>query len=136
MKNEINNERMKILIDKRLSDDYISGFIQGDGSFSVGLSITKNKKETKIYLRPLFTLTQHNNNILLIEKIIERFGNIGTYSIDNNNIIRYRISKLEDIKDIIIPFFDKYQLKEDKLLSYIKFKFIVNKLLEIEKEKR
>lgn len=136
IKNEINNEKMKILIDKRLSDSYISGFVQGDGSFSVNLSVKKNNKGIRIYLNPIFILTQHNNNILLIKKIIERFKNIGTYSIDNNNIIRYRVSNLHDIKNIIIPFFDKYQLKDNKLLSFIKFKFIVNKLLELENKQK
>jgi hypothetical protein len=36
----------------------------------------------------------------------------------------------------LIPFFDIYQLKNEKLLIYIKCKFIVEKLLSIDEKNR
>lgn len=122
----------RILMDERLNNDYIAGFIHGNGGFSVTLGIRKNKNNEKLYLLPTFTLTQHNRNISLIKKIIERFDNIGTYRIDNKNIIKYRVRDINNIMNTIIPFFDKYQLKSEKLLIFIKLKFIVEKLNSID----
>lgn len=58
----------RILMDERLNNDYIAGFIHGNGGFSVTLGIRKNKNNEKLYLLPTFTLTQHNRNISLIKK--------------------------------------------------------------------
>lgn len=116
------------IIDEKLTNDYIAGFVHGDGGFSVTLNIRKNKNNEKLFLLPTFTLTQHKRSIVLIKKIIERFDNIGTYRIDNKNIIRYRVRDINNMMNTIIPFFDKYQLKYNKLLIFIKLKFIVEKL--------
>lgn len=129
-----NNNNIKELINERLSNDYIAGFIHGNGGFSVQL--IWNKSKNRIGLQPMFTLTQHNRNIDLIIKIIERFNNVGYYQIDNKNIMRYRISSIEDLKKVIIPFFDKNQVKNDKLLNFIKLKFIIEKLDIIDKNFR
>jgi hypothetical protein len=56
--------------------------------------------------------------------------------IDSNNIIRYRVRDIKDISKEIIPFFNKYNLRDNKLLSYIKFKFVIEKLNSIEKNKK
>lgn len=119
------------ILNERLTDSYISGFIHGDGGFSVNLGVRKRKENTKIYLCPTFTLTQHNRNMILIKKIINRFNNIGTYRIDNKKIIRYRVRDIGSINKILIPFLDENQVKDNKLLVYIKYRFIVEKLLKI-----
>lgn len=120
------------LIDERFNDSYIAGFVHGDGGFSVQLALSKTTKSKRIRLIPIFTLTQHIRNEELIKKIIKRIGNVGYFSVDNKNIMRYRISKIIDLKDKLIPFFDENQVKKDKLINYIKWKFIVEKLLTID----
>lgn len=122
----------RILIDERFNDSYIAGFVHGDGGFSVQLALSKTTKSKRIRLIPMFTLTQHIRNEELIKKIIKRLGNVGSYSVDNKNIMRYRLSKIIDFKEKLIPFFDENQVKKDKLINYIKLKFIVEKLLTIE----
>ena len=131
---KINN--IKELINERLSNDYIAGFVHGDGGFSVQISLSKTKDSTKFKLLPMFTLTQHIRNEEIMKEIITRLGNKGSYSIDNKNIMRYRLSNIKDFKEELIPFFDKYQLKKDKLKNYIKLKFIVEKLLTIDSRLR
>lgn len=130
------NKNITKLINNRLSDEYIAGFVHGDGSFSVNLNFRKSKTTKKIYLQPIFILTQHNRNFDLISSIIKRLKNVGHYRIDNNNIIRYRVTDLEDIVKVIIPFFEKNKLMYDKYINFVKFKYVVNKLLSIEKNLR
>lgn len=120
------------LMDERFNDSYIAGFVHGDGGFSVQLALSKTTKSKRIRLIPMFTLTQHIRNLELIKKIIKRIGNVGSYSVDNKNIMRYRLSKIIDFKEKLIPFFDENQVKKDKLTNYIKLKFIVEKLLTID----
>jgi hypothetical protein len=132
------NKNITKLINNRLSNEYIAGIVHGEGSFSINLNFRKSKRtlNKRIYLQPVFILTQHNKNYDLIENIIKRFKNVGHYQIDNNNIIRYRFTDLEDIVNVIIPFFEKNKLMYEKNINFIKFKYVVNKLLIIEKELR
>lgn len=119
---------------KNLNNEYIAGFVHGDGSFSVGLSVQKSKKSVKLSLRPTFTITQKKAHIDLMKEIWTRFNNVGFHSIDNKNIIRYRVISIKALTSVIIPFFTVHQLKYEKLLDFIKFKFIVSKLITIEKK--
>lgn len=116
----------------KLNNEYIAGFVHGDGSFTVNLNITKKKDIVKIYLSPVFIITQHKRNLELMKQIFSTFNNVGFYKIDNKNIIRYQVKNLTSLKEVIIPFFSKYQVQHEKLLMFIKFKFIVEKLSFIE----
>lgn len=52
-------------------------------------------------------------------------SNLGCGSITINEssaVIRYTVSKLSDIQNIIIPFFDKYSLMGDKIINFEDFK--------------
>ena len=110
----------RILIDERFNDSYIAGFVHGDGGFSVQLALSKTTKSKRIRLIPMFTLTQHIRNEELIKNIMKRLGNVGSYSVDNKNIMRYRLSKIIDLKEKLIPFLDENQVKKEKLINYIK----------------
>lgn len=124
------------LYENKLTNDYIAGFVQGDGSFSIGLFKRKSKDKSKIVLVPTFTLTQKDINKDLMISIIKRINSGGNYRLDNNNIIRYKVRDLDNTLKGIIPFFSKYQLKNDKLLNFIKYKFIIEKWNTIEEKSR
>jgi hypothetical protein len=67
----------------------------------------------------------------LIEEIKSTLG-CGTITMnESSGITRYAVSKLSDIQNIIIPFFDKYSLIGDKVKNFEDFKkvsdLIVNK---------
>lgn len=121
----------KKILDKRLSGEYIAGFVHGDGGFSATLNERESKTSKRIFLQPTFTLTQHIDNKLLILSIKNKLNNVGSYE-HEDKLIRYRIRSIKDFSSVVIPYFDKYQLKDKKLLIYIKIKFIVDKLLSIE----
>lgn len=117
---------------KELINEYIGGFVHGDGKFEVNLSVKKKNDIVKIFLSPVFSITQEKKNLELMKLIWNKLNNVGFHRINNKNIIKYEVRKLESLKEIIIPFFNKYQLKDEKLLEFIKFKFIVEKLNLIE----
>jgi|GEM_PF-3864285 hypothetical protein len=78
-----NKKIMTNVLDNRLRENYVAGFVHGDGDFSIGLNIRKSKVRTpygaekqsnklKLILVPTFTLTQKKSNILLMERIFKK----------------------------------------------------------------
>jgi hypothetical protein len=58
-------------------------------------------------------------------KIKYFFNEIGSISFSNDNGVMYRVRKLDDILNIIIPHFNKYPLISQKYGDFIIFKNIV-----------
>lgn len=111
----------------KLSNDYIAGLVQADGAFSAPLI---RGKKNQLYITPQFNISQHIDNKDVILKIKERFNNIGYIRYETNvNQIKYKVTNIKDINNIIIPFFEKYSLRSNKYLTFLKFKYIVDILI-------
>jgi hypothetical protein len=54
---------------KELINEYIGGFVHGDGKFEVNLSVKKKKDIVKIFLSPVFSITQEKKNLELMKLI-------------------------------------------------------------------
>lgn len=97
----------------KLTNQYISGYIQSKGNIGIKLHKTKNK----LSLKPYFNIIDINNNqnkeLLLQIKIY--FNNIGYISISKKDKkIKYEINSIEQLSNIIIPFLLKNDLKSYK----------------------
>jgi hypothetical protein len=60
----------------------------------------------------LFQITQHERDELLMESLVTYFG-CGVLVKDSKNNgtrVYYRVTKFSDIRDIIIPLFQKYSI--------------------------
>jgi len=107
---------------------YISGFVSGDGSFSV---VTGPKSFHNGFGQTVFLITQHINNKLLLENIMKHF-NVG-HLYENKtrtNELNYRVSKKEDLIKIIIPFFELYPPLGVHSISFFKWKSIIEFLVK------
>ena len=96
---------------KQIEPWFITGLVDGDGTFSIIVRIWKDK----LYFSGYFEITGSNNkptNDLFIA-VKEYFDNVGEIRI-RDNILSYTVTKREDLK-IIIEHFDKYPLKTTKL---------------------
>ena len=51
---------------------YITGFVDGEGTFSVSFNY-RAKLKTKIEVRPSFSISQHKRSLEILEKIPEDF---------------------------------------------------------------
>jgi LAGLIDADG endonuclease len=110
---------------KRLTGEYIAGFVQADGSFSAVL--TSKTRDTKQYfnISLVFTIVQNEKYKDLILEIQNKFGGIGHWYLGKKDkTIRYQVTKQSDILNVIIPFFMKYQLRSGKAISFLYFKYI------------
>lgn len=112
-----------------ITSDWISGFTQADGCFSVSFNKTKYGK-LKIRPQPRWILTQHIKDLELM-KNIRNFLGVGFIQI-NRNEVNLIVSSLTDILNVIIPHFTLYPVRGAKLQSFLIFKKIAEKMKEKE----
>lgn len=117
---------------ERLNPWWIVGFIDGEGCFSV--STFKNRTCKSGYQTLYeFVVTQGEISKSALEAV-KKYFNCGNIYInhrhDNHkyNLLRYCVRKQDDLRKIIIPFFQKYQLQTAKRKQFEKFVYLLNDL--------
>ena len=103
------------------SPQWVSGFTEGDGNFSIIVAKSNTiKSGVQIVLR--YTITQHTKDSVLINSFCDFFG-CGKFSVrSNKGVCDYYVRSISDICQIIIPFFERYPLFGVKAKSYANFK--------------
>ena len=114
---------------ERLEKNWIVGFTDGEGCFSV--SIFKNKTSVLGWqLFPEFTITQGAKSLNTL-KGIKKFFECGKIFVnrrcDNHreNLYRYCVRSIRDLQNIIIPFFKKNHLQTSKRNDFEYFAEII-----------
>jgi hypothetical protein len=96
-------------INKEIPDPFwIAGFVSGDGCFAV----IENNSSSKIFLRLVFSISQHIKDEFLIKSFVDFFG-CGTYNSSslNRTTVSFQSYKFCDNYKKIIPFFSKYKIR-------------------------
>lgn len=98
---------------------WLAGFTDAEGCFFIALKKSPESKlgET-VWLR--FILSQHSRDKKLLESLILNL-NCGRY-ISKSNCGEFIVEKFTDIRDKIIPIFEKFKLHSIKSLNYEDFK--------------
>jgi hypothetical protein len=125
-KNKNKNKIKKVKgISSPITNEFISGFIDGDGSFFISF-----QKDGKI--KTGFNLTNDFESKPLLVNIRKKFNMIGTINKGTKNELVFTVNGLNQINNILIPFMDKYSIFTEKASHYDKFK-IVSLLLKNDK---
>jgi LAGLIDADG endonuclease len=101
----------------------VTGYFDGEGCFSI--IISKNPKmKTGFAVTFSVEIKQHYNSLHVLKSIKTFFQNKGHISFSNKNksVIRFKISNLNDIINLVIPHFEKYPLITSKYLNFNDFK--------------
>uniref|UniRef100_UPI0030E5EFA5 hypothetical protein n=1 Tax=Dematophora necatrix TaxID=2751867 RepID=UPI0030E5EFA5 len=89
--------------------NWLAGFVSAEGCFSIQVGKSASCK-TGIRVWSRFQITQHNRDAELM-KTLEEYLNCGRhYFKSNSEVGDFIVSKLSDITDKIIPFFEKYPI--------------------------
>ena len=110
-----------------LHPDYVVGFVDGEGCFSVSIrSHPTVKYGSSCVIGPVFQIYQHRDNLDLLIKLRDFFG-CGriTSKGPNSDVMTYAVSGKSDLEESIIPFFEKHPLRTDKGSDFMKFRDIV-----------
>ncbi len=116
---------------KKLHPQYLAGFIDGEGSFSV--SIYKDEKmRNKIFVRPEFEIELRADDREILQRIQKTLGCGKIYECNYERYgwyphVKYKVSRLDEISEILIPFFEKWPLQAKKAKVFKHFKRIIRK---------
>lgn len=111
---------------------WILGFVDGEGCFSIHFVKQPSRKEPKRIRRGYalgyqiahsFAVTQGARSLKSLEELKEFFGVGNIYPNrrhDNHkeDLYRYSVARRQDLMDVIIPFFEKYQLRTAKCQDF------------------
>lgn len=102
---------------------YITGFADGEGSFSVSFN-RRSKLRIGIEVRPSFAIAQNAASRATLEKIREYFGCGGIRFSARDRTYKYEVRSIQDLVKIIIPHFDRFPLQTAKRRDFANFKII------------
>lgn len=100
-----------------VSNEFISGVIDGDGSFFISFQKDGNIKTG-------FNITNEPESRPLLEKIKAQLNNIGSIQEGSKNELVYTVNGINQINDVLIPFMDKSPIFSERALHYSKFKTV------------
>ena len=101
----------------KLNPMWITGITDGEGHFSA--NIQKGSNKPKISLT--FKIDQKEDSAGILYDL-SRYFNCGKVIIDNRGYKSFKVVKLADILNIIIPHFDKFTLITSKQLNFLDFR--------------
>lgn len=103
-----------------ITADYILGFVDSEGMFA--LIVQKGGGPTGNKFTLEFKITQKAHSLYVLEAIKEYFG-CGRIAIDNakDNTMKYVVTEISSIIQIIIPFFLANSLLTSKYLNFLDF---------------
>jgi hypothetical protein len=104
---------------------WIAGFVDGEGCFST--PIFRNRTMTLGWqVQPTFVVVQSVSSRDVLEELARFFG-CGKLSVNHRHdnhredLCRYYVSKYTDLRDVIVPFFQKHELRTSKRVNFAKF---------------
>ena len=121
---------------KKLHPQYVVGFIDGEGSFWV--SIYKDETmRNKVFVRPEFSIELRADDREILERIQKTLSCGRIYECNYERYgwyphVKYKIARLNEISEILIPFLEKWplQAKKEKVFRY--FKEVIQKRVKKE----
>jgi len=102
----------------RLSPEWITGFVDGEGCFSIGI-FKNNTSKFGYQVFPEFVVAQGAKSLNVLELIQDFFGCGNIYvnrRKDNHteNLYRFCVRSRKDLQTVIIPFFENNHLMTAK----------------------
>ena len=106
-----------------LEAKWISGFVDGEGCFHVGIDEHPDMK-TGYQVLPEFTVVQHERDVQILHALKSHFG-CGVVRRNHGERMAYRVRGQNHLLKRIIPFFEKHPLKTKKRTDFAKFRRIL-----------
>lgn len=105
---------------------FLAGFVEGEGSISVSVTIHKDFKYG-VNIQPVFNVTQHKNGLEILNSYKELFGEGSIVSKSGSpDIFVYTLKGYKKIINKVLPFLEVYVIPFScKMEEYSIFKQIV-----------
>lgn len=101
---------------------FVTGFTDAEGCFSIKI-YKNNTSKSDWRVQADYSIFLHLLDASLLKEIQSFFKGVGNiYLNTKNNTVLYRVTKLDDLVNVIIPQFDKYPLESAKSIDYLLWK--------------
>lgn len=101
-------------------NSYVSGLTDGEGCFCISFNF-RNKLNTNIEVRPSFSISLNQKDLLLLKKISKIFDCGAIRKSVRDRCYKYEVRNLNEINTKIIPHFRKFPLQGSKSSDFDKF---------------
>lgn len=109
----------------RLPGDYVAGFVDGEGCFFINFrkDVKYNRTNPLTYFswKIGFAIVLREDDCEILNLIKETIG-CGRVTISKNGFVRYEITKINDLVERVVPFFNLYPLYAKKKNDYLLWK--------------
>ena len=106
-----------------LTAQWIVGFVDGEGCFHVGINQNQEMR-LGVQVLPEFTVVQHEIDEQVLYGLKDYFG-CGVVRVNHGTRLSYRVRGQANLRDRIIPFFEKHKLKTRKRIDFEKFRKVI-----------
>lgn len=108
---------------EKLSPDWITGFVDGEGCFHIGISKHPDVK-FGYQILPELTVVQHERDIALLHRLRTTMG-CGVVRRNHGDRYCWRVRDLKNLVEVIVPFFERHPLKSKKEIEFRRFAKVV-----------
>jgi LAGLIDADG endonuclease len=110
-------------------DGYISGYVDGEGSFSVVVNRNPSCR-TGFHLVPEFHVSQNDDRAEVLRLIQDRLGRCGYIKSNGkkDRALVFVVRRREDLLERVIPFFEGSPILSAKMADFEKFARIVRSM--------
>ena len=99
---------------------YVTGFTDGEGCFSISFN-RRAKLKTGIEVRPSFCIAQNKRNLEILKQFHIYFGCGAIRFSKRDQVYKYEVRSIKNLRERIIPHFQKYPLKTSKAQDFLIF---------------
>ena len=107
----------------KLEAQWITGFVDGEGCFHVGIS-AHAETAAGFQVLPEFTVVRHKRDVQVLHALKSHFG-CGVVRVNHGDRMAYRVRGIEHLLAHIVPFFFEHPLKTSKNVDFLKFRDIL-----------
>jgi hypothetical protein len=107
----------------KLDAEWITGFVDGEGCFYVGINTHPDMK-AGCQVLPEFTVVQHERDVEVLHALKAHFM-CGVVRRNHGDRMAYRVRDLRHLIERIVPFFVEHPLKTRKNVDFRKFRRIL-----------
>ena len=107
----------------RLDAQWITGFVDGEGCFFVGIN-AHAEMTIGCQVLPEFTVVQHKRDVQVLYALKSHFQ-CGVVRVNHGDRMAYRVRGLQHLLTRIVPFFVDHPLKTSKNIDFLKFRDVL-----------
>ena len=107
----------------KLDAQWITGFVDGEGCFYVGINPHEDMT-AGFQVLPEFTVVQHERDVQVLHALKAYFG-CGVVRVNHGDRMAYRVRGIKHLLEHIVPFFVKHPLKTRKNVDFQKFRHVL-----------